>query len=176
MQSLSSVHDVQKLEGYCRTMLEKYGTITGNTLERPVIGEFIIPPSSLNILTDNLEPLLDADVFARETEEYSEIIDEVVRVCGVEFIRDISSRRAVVVNNGCFTYQHLYLREGVLFHVVHMRGQDVRKMLADFWLIFQVQKEVMASCIPESTIIKNIQLRWSVDCFHKYLNPAEVPL
>lgn len=173
---LVNVHDVVKLKGYCQSLFKKSGTVVGNTKEQPVNGEFIIPPSSLTALADNLVPLLDTDIVDREAVEYKEIEQAAVKVCSDEFHRDINSRRAVITNSGCFTYQHFYLREGILFHVVHMRGQDLRKFLADFWLIFRIQQLVAKYSVPEGYIIKSVQLRWNVDNFHVYLKPEEVPL
>jgi len=174
--SLSSVSDVTKLEGYCRSMFKKNGSIVGNTREQPVSGEFVIPPSSLNALVDNLRPLLDQDVLEREDHEYAEIQAASVRACSDEFSRDINGRRALVVNSGCVSYQHFFFREGVLFHVVHMRSQDIRKLLADFWLLFTIQRAIVAGCLPEGVVVKAVNLRWTADCFHSYLKPEEVAL
>lgn len=173
---IANVDHLLKVEGYCRGLFRKGVPLVGNTKEQPVQGSFIIPPSCLTALVDNLLPLLPVEVIAREEEEYNEIIYRLTEVCKEEFGGNVNSRRAVFVNPGCVTYQHLYIREGVLYHIVHMRSQDLRKFLSDFWLFFRIQQSVLAKAIPDGTAISRIEMRWAVDNFHVYLKPEEVPL
>lgn len=173
---LTSVDDVIKLEGHCKAILKKNGSIVGDTKEQPVNGSFVIPPLNITAIIDNLKPRLPADVIAREEQEYNEIIEASVKICMAEFGRDVNSRRAVVVNSGCVTYQHFYLRDNTLYHIVHMRGQDIRKFRSDFWLIFRIQQAILKASLPSEYVVKQVNLRWEVDSFHAYIKPEEVPL
>lgn len=173
---LSSISSIQKIKSYCHSLLKKNGTIVGNTKEQPINGSFIIAPDDLTVLVDNLKPFLNKEILEKETEEYNGIEKAATQICLEEFARDINGRRAVVINNSCLSYHHFYLRDGILFHVVHMRSQDIRKFLEDFWLMLRAHKSIIKNAIPEGYVIKNIQLRYEVDCFHEYLKPEEVAL
>lgn len=131
--------------------------------------EYAIPPSLLQALIDNLTPNIPEDVIEREAEETKELLKAVYTICSNEFYENIHSRRAVVLHKGCMTYQHFVVRHGGLSASVHMRSGDLRKFLADFQYILKAIKHVIDHCLPEEhKKIAYVNLRLTVDCFHRY--------
>lgn len=173
--SPSTADDVERFALRASKLCLEDGKTVDNTIERPMSGLLMIDVKDLRAIIDGLHPLLPREVLKREDDEYRKIVNAAVACCEHEFSRVINSRRAVAVNTGCLTYQHLYVRNGVLHHSVHMRGQDVRKMLSDFWLMLVIDQRVLG-VIPSEVYMHAVHLAWMVDCFHAYKDPESVPI
>lgn len=174
ISSIKTALDVEKVVKACSKILET-ADLVGDTYEIPISGEFVVDTKELPIILGALYGMLPGEVLKREEAEYTEIVNTAVVCCTEEFSRDIHSRRAIAINTGCLTYLHFYIRNQTLYQIVHMRGQDIRKMLSDFWLILVIVSRVL-EIIPKGVEVQAIKLLWAVDCFHKYKDPSKVPL
>lgn len=158
---LTTVKDVQRIEGYVKGLLRRGGQLVNGAKETPISGEFLVPPWSLTSLVDGIGELFSPEERASADEEFELLRDDInFRVDAAT----ITGRTASVPDADGF--QHFLVRDGALYHILHVGELDLARFFRFFYVAFRAQKYVVDSILPKGFDLKRIQLRLNVDALY----------